>query len=67
MVVVGGGGVRKREGLATVATSLQLEFKAIVVDYGFNSRLRTWTSCSLVVISIKLVANDELGSRCLKG
>ena len=25
-----GGGVRKREGLATVATSLQLEFKAIV-------------------------------------
>ena len=29
-VVKGGGGVRKREGLATVATSLQLEFKAIV-------------------------------------
>ena len=26
----GGGEVRKREGLATVATSLQLEFKAIV-------------------------------------
>ena len=47
------GRVRKREGLATVATSLTVEFKAIVVDYGFNSRLRTWTSCSLVVISIK--------------
>ena len=67
MVVVGRGGVRQREGLATVVTSLQLEFKAIVVDYGFNSRLRTWTSCSLVVISIKLIANDELGSRCRKG
>ena len=26
----GGGGMRKREGLGTVATSLQLEFKAIV-------------------------------------
>ena len=51
-----GGGVRKREGLATVATSLQLEFKAIVdanFDCGFNLKLRTWTSCSLVVISIK--------------
>ena len=32
VVVVGGGGwVRKREGLATVATSLQLEFEAIVI------------------------------------
>ena len=25
----------------------------ICIDYGFNLKLRTWTSCSLVVISIK--------------
>ena len=43
----GGGGVRKREGLATVATSLQLEFKAIVVDYGFKiaDMDKLFTSC----------------------
>ena len=53
MCVCGGGGgwggVRKREGLATVATSLQLEleFKAIVVDYGFKiaDMDKLFTSC----------------------
>ena len=46
IIAVGKWG-RKREGLATVATSLQLEFKAIVVDYGFKiaDMDKLFTSC----------------------